>query len=91
MLARTNFAATLAGSQKDFMTGLIGPDGASAQGVLSAVLDRVTPAPLDRGPQDALMQYLLAGGTWTGSATQVSTRAAGLTRLLIGSAEYQFV
>jgi uncharacterized protein (DUF1800 family) len=91
MLARTNFAATLAGSQKEFLTGIIGPEGASPQGVLTAVLDRVTPAPLDRGPQDALMQYLLAGGTWTGSATQVSTRAAGLTRLLIGSAEYQFV
>jgi uncharacterized protein (DUF1800 family) len=91
MLARTNFAATLAGTQKDFLAGQIGADGASAQGVLSAMLNRVTPAPMDRAPQDALMQYLLAGGTWTGTATQVSTRAAGLARLLIGSGEYQFV
>ena len=35
--------------------------------------------------------YLLAGGAWTGSAEQISTRAAGLARLLVASSEYQLV
>ena len=61
------------------------------EGLLSAMLDRVTPAPFDSIPQQALMSYLLAGGAWTGSDTQLNTRTAGLARLLVGSAEYQFV
>jgi hypothetical protein len=55
------------------------------------MLDHITPAPFDRAPQQALSSYLTAGGAWTGSASQVSTRAAGLARLLVGSAEYQLV
>jgi hypothetical protein len=55
------------------------------------MLDRVTPAPLDAGPEQALTSYLLAGGGWSGSAEQISTRAAGLARLLVGSSEYQLV
>jgi hypothetical protein len=55
------------------------------------MLDRVTPAPLDSAPQQALTSYLVAGGAWSGSAEQLTTRAAGLARLLVGSSEYQFV
>ena len=55
------------------------------------MLDRVTPAPFDSAPQQALMTYLLAGGAWTGSESQLNTRAAGLARLLVGSSEYQLV
>jgi len=55
------------------------------------MLDRVTPAPLDSGPQQALMSYLAAAGAWTGSGEQLNTRAAGLARLLVGCSEYQFV
>jgi len=91
MLARSNFAATLAASQKDFLATALTPEGTTPQGLIGAMLDRVTPAPLDKAPQDALVSYLLAGGTWTGSTSQISTRAAGLARLLIGSAEYQLV
>jgi hypothetical protein len=54
------------------------------------MLDRVTPAPFDVVPQQALMSYLQAGaGSW--NSAQVTTRAAGLARLLVGSAEYQLV
>jgi hypothetical protein len=35
--------------------------------------------------------YLTSGGTWTGSEAQLNTKAAGLTKLIIGSSEYQFV
>jgi hypothetical protein len=55
------------------------------------MLNRVTPAPLDLAPQQALMSYLAAAGSWTGSTDQLNTRASGLARLLVGSAEYQLV
>ena len=91
MLARTNFAATLTASQKEFLAVALETGGDSPQGLMAAMLDRVTPAPFDAMPQQALMSYLVAGGTWTGSAEQLNTRAAGLARLLVGSSEYQLV
>ena len=74
MLARTNFAATLAASQKGFLAADLQADGGTPQALLAAMLDRMTPAPLDPGPQQALMSYLVAGGAWTGSAANNSTR-----------------
>jgi len=91
MLARTNFAATLAASQKETLAVALEADGRTPQALLAAMLDRVTPAPFDAMPQQALMSYLVAGGTWTGSDAQLNTRAAGLARLLVGSSEYQLV
>jgi uncharacterized protein (DUF1800 family) len=91
MLARANFAATLAASQKEFLSASFSSDGSTPQGLLAAMLERMTPAPFDPGPQQALMQYLGGAGTWIGSGEQLDTRAAGLARLLVGSAEYQLV
>jgi uncharacterized protein (DUF1800 family) len=91
MLARTNFAATLAASQKQHLAAALEPDGQTPQALLAAMLDRLTPAPLDAAPQQALMAYLAAAGTWTGDGEQLNTRAAGLARLLVGSSEYQLV
>jgi uncharacterized protein (DUF1800 family) len=91
MLARTNFAATLVASQKEFLAVAVESDGGTPQALLAAMLERVTPAPFDGSPQQALMSYLLAGGTWTASAEQLNTRAAGLARLLVGSSEYQLM
>ena len=90
MLARTNFAATLASSQKEFLAVAMEDEGNSPQALLAGMLNRVTPAPLDAAPQQALMTYLLAGGNW-GGAEQLNTRTAGLARLLVGSSEYQLV
>jgi uncharacterized protein (DUF1800 family) len=91
MLARSNFAATLASSQKSFLAVALEPEASSPQALLAAMLDRVTPAPFDSAPQQALLSYLVAGGAWTGSEAQVNTRAAGLARLLVASSEYQIV
>ena len=91
MLARTNFAATLAASQKEYLAVSLESEGRTPQALLAAMLERVTPAPLDPIPQQALMSYVVAGGTWTGAAEQLNTRAAGLARLLVGSSEYQLV
>jgi uncharacterized protein (DUF1800 family) len=90
MLARTNFAATLASSQKEFLAVALEEEGHSPQALLAGMLTRVTPAPLDAAPQQALMTYLLADGNW-GGVEQLNTRTAGLARLLVGSSEYQLV
>jgi hypothetical protein len=91
MLARTNFAATLASSQKDFLAVALESEGGTPQALLAGMLNRLTPAPLDAAPQQALMSYMVAGGPWSGSADQLNTRAAGLARLLVGSSEYQLI
>jgi hypothetical protein len=81
----------LASSQKDFLAVALQPEGSTPQALLAAMLDRVTPAPFDSVPQDALLSYLVAGGAWSGSDSQINTRAAGLARLLVASSEYQLV
>jgi uncharacterized protein (DUF1800 family) len=91
MLARSNFAAALASSQKSFLAVALQQDASSPQALMAALVERVTPAPFDSLPQQALLNYLVAGGPWTGSEAQVSTRAAGLARLLVASSEYQLV
>jgi len=91
MLARSNFAATLASSQKGFLAAQLQPESSSPQALMAAMLDRITPAPFDSLPQQALLNYLVAGGAWSGDESQVSTRAAGLARLLVASSEYQLV
>ena len=90
MLARTNFAAMLAASQKETLGVTLASEGATPQALFTAMAGRVTAAPFDSVPQQALMSYLLAGaGSW--NSAQLTTRAAGLARLLVGSSEYQLV
>src|SRR6266853_2300702 len=82
MLARTNFAATLASSQKQFLAATMTPDAGTPEALLAKMFDRVTPAPMDQAPQQALMSYLTAAGPWDGKGEQLNTRASGLARLL---------
>ena len=91
MLSRTNYAAALASNQKQFLASSLAADAGTPQSLLTTMLDRVTTAPLDSAPQQALMSYLAAAGSWIGTGDQLNTRAAGLARLLVGSAEYQLV
>ena len=91
MLARMNFASTLAANQRFNLARDAGAFRGSADKVMEYFMTRFTPAPFDSQPHGELMSYLNAGGSWTGSDAQVNARAAGLTRLIIGSAEYQFV
>ena len=91
MLARTQFAATLAANQKEFRGATLEPKSQTPRALLDAMLTRVTPAPLDVIPEEALMTYLFAAGVWNGSGSQLNTRASGLARLLVGSSEYQLV
>jgi len=91
MLARTNFAALLAASQKHHLGAGLQAEGQTSSGLLAELRDRVTTAPLDAVPERALRAYLAAADSWTGSPSQLDTRAAGLARLLVGSSEYQLV
>jgi uncharacterized protein (DUF1800 family) len=91
MLARSNFGSSLVSGQKTQLAAALASAGQTASGLLAAMLDRVSPAPLDPNPQQVLASYLVAGGPWSGSPDQLETRAAGLARLLVGSAEYQLI
>jgi hypothetical protein len=81
----------MASSQKDFLAVSLQEQGRTADGLLNEMLTRMTPAPFDEAPQQALMAYLQADGGWTGSESQLSTRASGLARLLVGCSEYQLI
>lgn len=91
MMARANFAASLSASQRPYLVTAMRADGRSAQGLLTAMLERVRTAPLDAAPRRALETYLSHERTWTGDDGQIATRASGLARLIVGSAEYQLV
>jgi len=89
MLARMNFASTLAANQKFRLGTAMAPVRASAQGVLDAMLARYAAANED-GLYPDLLAYV-STGAWSGSDSQLQTRASGLAHLIVGSAEYQFV
>lgn len=91
MLARSNFASNLVAGQKAELASALAPAGQTASGLMTAMLERISPAPLEPNPRQVLSSYLLAGGAWSGSPDQLETRAAGLARLLVGSAEYQLI
>jgi hypothetical protein len=91
MLARMNFAATLAANQKFNLSRDAGPYRSAPDRVLAYFLDRLTPLPYGSDPYFQLLGYLQAGITWTGSDSQLNTKCAGLARLVVGSSEYQFV
>jgi uncharacterized protein (DUF1800 family) len=90
MLARMNFASTLAGNQRFNLVRAAAPYRGSPEAVLDFFLDRLSPSPYAFGPYNELAGYLKTG-SWTGSDAQLNARAAGLTKLIVGSSEYQFV
>ena len=91
MLARMNFAASLAFNQR-FNLGRAAAEGSSSpQALLSLFLDRLSPAQYANEPNSALVDYLNAGGAWTGVEPQLTAKAAGLARLIVGSSEYQLM
>ena len=84
-----NFAAGLAGNQRFVLGRDAQPHRATPEAVLNYFLERYTSVPFDSSQRAELLNYLLAGGAWTGSDTQLNAKTAGLTRLIIGSGEYQ--
>ncbi|HXG57262.1 MAG TPA: DUF1800 domain-containing protein [Vicinamibacterales bacterium] len=90
-LARMNFAATLATNQKFNLRDVARGQSPTPEALLSLMSDRLTPKPFANDAYRALLDYVRAGGAWTGSDTQVATKAAGLAHLIVGSGDYQLV
>jgi uncharacterized protein (DUF1800 family) len=91
MLARMNFASALAANQKFNLARDATTARSSPEQLAAFFTDRLTSAPFDAAPYAELTAYLRAGGAWTGSDTQLQSKASGLVRLIVGSGEYQFV
>jgi uncharacterized protein (DUF1800 family) len=91
MLARMNFAASLAGNQKFNLATKVRADGQTPDSFLAFFLSELGTAPLDSGVTAELANYLRATTAWTGADAQLQVKAPGLVHLIAGSAEYQFV
>jgi uncharacterized protein (DUF1800 family) len=92
MLARMNFASTLASNQKFKLATAVAAAGArgSSQDVVDFLLTRFTPA-LNSTMYGELAAYAAAGSAWTGSDAQLQAKASGLAHLIVGSPEYQVI
>jgi uncharacterized protein (DUF1800 family) len=91
MLARMNYAASLAFNQRFNLGRAAASARSSPQDLLSFFLDRFSPANYDGAPYDGLLEYLSSGAAWSGSDAQLGVKASGLTRLIVGSSEYQLM
>ena len=92
MLARMNFASQLVANQKFNLRDLARPYKSSPETLITGfALSRLTMPMPDPDVYNALLTYVRAGGTWTGSDTQLANKAGGTVHLLAGSADYQFV
>jgi uncharacterized protein (DUF1800 family) len=89
MLARMNFASTLAGNQRFDLARASKPQSSNPQAFLAYFVDRIAVAPTDRAVTSELQNYLTATGAWTGSDAQLQVKAPGLVHLIAGAPEYQ--
>ena len=88
LLARMNFAATLASNQRFSLGTDALASAGTPESLLAYMLDRLAPADYDTQELRGLLNYVAAGDGWPG---QSRAKAAGLAHLIGGSSEYQFV
>ena len=91
MLARMNFASSLAANQKFNLAASARGNAASPEALLTFVLDALKTPTLDTEVSATLLDYLRATGPWTGSTAQLQSKVPGLIHLVAGMPEYQFV
>jgi hypothetical protein len=91
MLARMNFASTLAANQQFRLAAAARPHAASPEALLSHVLGSLLTPPLRGTVRAELLDYLNATGAWTGGAAQLQSKIAGTVHLLAATPEYQLV
>jgi len=89
MLSRMNFAATLAGNQRFNLARDAQPYRSSPEALRDYALARFRTMAFSTAQLTAMTDYLRST-TWTGSDSQLQSRMPGLTRLIVGSGEYQF-
>lgn len=90
MLARVNLSSTLAANQRFNLARDVQPYRQSPGRVLEYMLARFPTMGFDANATAAMEEYLRAGGEWSGSGEQLQQKIPGLTRLIVGSGEYQF-
>jgi uncharacterized protein (DUF1800 family) len=93
MLARMNFASTLAANQKFNLATAVKNAGVgkTPEAMLAYFSDQIVTAPPDSSVTAELLNYLHATGAWTGADAQLQAKAPGLVHLMVGSPEYQLV
>ena len=89
MLSRMNFASTLAGNQRFNLARDAQPFRATPERVLEYMLTRFRTMNYPTSATNAMIEYLRST-PWTGNDAQLQQRVPGLTRLIVGSGEYQF-
>jgi uncharacterized protein (DUF1800 family) len=89
MLQRMNFSAVLAQNQRFNLARDAQPYRGNPDRVLEYVLSRFQNMGFHAGAQAAMADYLRTS-PWTGSDGQLQQKVPGLTRLIVGSGEYQF-
>jgi uncharacterized protein (DUF1800 family) len=90
MLARMNFAATLAQNQRFNLQRDATPYRANPDRILEYALTRYSTTGYASNQLAALQEYVRSGAAWTGSDAQVQAKITGLSHLIVGSGEYQF-
>jgi uncharacterized protein (DUF1800 family) len=91
MLARMNFASALASNQRFALRDAARSSAGTPDSLVTFITDRLSLSGLSSGERATLVNYVNAGGAWTGSEAQVLNKAGGLAHLLTGSGEFQFV
>jgi uncharacterized protein (DUF1800 family) len=91
MLNRMNYAAALTTNQRINLRNEARPFAQTPQGVMSFVMERLSPATLESQSYNELLAYLRAGTNWTASDTELRNKVAGVMHLVLGSAYYQLV
>jgi uncharacterized protein (DUF1800 family) len=91
MLARMNFASSLAANQKFNLARAAKSVSSTPDAMLSYFLEALATPALDSSVRAELSSYLRATGAWTGSDAQLLSKSAGLVHLIAGLPEYQFV
>jgi uncharacterized protein (DUF1800 family) len=90
MLSRMNFSATLMANQRFNLQQSSAAARTSPETLLELHLKKFRTSPLSEGMKAALLDYLRQGVAYPLSDAQLASKASGLARLLVGSAEYQF-
>jgi uncharacterized protein (DUF1800 family) len=91
MLARMNFAATVASNQRIQLVEWMQNSARTPDQLVTSVLDALAPDSFDGIVRAALANYLRSTGPWTGTPAQLTTKIPGLVHLVTGAAEYQLV
>jgi uncharacterized protein (DUF1800 family) len=91
MLARMNFSSTVAANQRFNLARDAQAYRQTPDQLMSYLLSRFPTTGFGGDALTAFQEYLRSGGNWTGSDAQLNTKVPGLSRLIVGSGEYQFI